>query len=175
VIQSDADIVQQVLDGRKEAYADLVRRYERVAKAVAMNILLEFHQAEDAAQEAFVKAYEKLATLKNPSTFGPWLMQTTRRCALDRLKQDKNLLSLDIHQEIPSHQKNGGLEEDKQFLLQQIMKLPDHEQQVIMLRYFGQKKISEIAAILRRKTNTITVQLSRAHRRLRANIQETEQ
>jgi len=174
VIQSDAEIVQEVLDGRKEAYAELVRRYEQAAKAMAMNILQDFHQVEDAAQEAFVKAYEKLATLKNPAAFGPWLMRTTRRCALDLLKQRKRNMPLNPLPAIYSHQKNGQLEDDKRLLLQQINKLPDHEQQVILLRYFGQKKVSEIAAILQRKINTITVQLSRAHRRLRENIQELE-
>ena len=67
---SDAVLVKEVLDGAKDAYAELVRRYERPARAAAIHILGNYHFAEDAAQDAFVKAYRQLDGLRKPATFG---------------------------------------------------------------------------------------------------------
>ena len=59
-MQTDAELVKAVLSGRKQAFAMLVRRYERPVRAVAMNVLGEYHFATDVSQDAFIKAYEYL-------------------------------------------------------------------------------------------------------------------
>ena len=70
-MRSDAEITRMTLNGEKEAFAVLVERYERPVRAVAlMNVLGDYHRAADAAQDAFVKAYEKLPGLRKPSSFG---------------------------------------------------------------------------------------------------------
>ena len=80
--QSDAQLVQEILTGHKEAFALLVRRYERSVRAAALSIVKKPHVADDIAQEAFVRVWQQLPTLRNPKVFGPWLMKITRRCAI---------------------------------------------------------------------------------------------
>ena len=58
-VQSDAELVNCVLDGEKEAFAALVVRYERLARAVALDVLGDHHTAQDAVQDAFVTAFRK--------------------------------------------------------------------------------------------------------------------
>ena len=77
--QSDVQLVQETLGGDKQAFALLVARYERSVRAVAINIVKSSHAADDIAQDAFVRAWEQLPTLRNPKVFGPWLMKITRR------------------------------------------------------------------------------------------------
>ena len=69
-MQSDAELVNAVLDGEKEAFAVLVERYERAVRAVAVDILRDRHLAADVSQDAFVRSFEQLAGLRKAETFG---------------------------------------------------------------------------------------------------------
>jgi len=172
VAVSDAVLVKEVLDGAKDAYAELVRRYERPARAAAIHILGNYHFAEDAAQDAFVKAYQQLAGLRKPAMFGCWLMKITRRCALDIAGKKRPDVPLDSVAEMPDHRRNGRLDEEKQHLLREVMRLADSERQVVLLRYFGGHTVSQVADITGRSVGTVTKQLSRAHQHLRNQIKE---
>ena len=172
--QSDAKLVQEILAGHKEAFALLLRRYERSVRAVAMSIVKKPHIADDIAQEACVKAWQQLPTLRNPKVFGPWLIKITRRCAIDSLKKQQSLTYSDSLDQMAAHERNGALDEKKQHLLETIGKLPESERQVIMLRYFGPYNVRDLASILGRSVGTVTKQLSRAHKRLRNRLQESE-
>jgi RNA polymerase sigma-70 factor (ECF subfamily) len=172
VVVSDAVLVREVLDGAKDAYAQLVRRYERTARAAAIHTLGDYHWAEDAAQEAFVKAYRQLPGLKKPELFGPWLMTIVGRCALDIAAKKRMTVPLDNIADMPAHQRNGRLDEEKQHLLRHVMQLGESERQVVFLRYFGGHTVSEIADITGRSVGTVTKQLSRAYRSLRNQIRE---
>lgn len=169
---SDASLVKEVLDGSKDAFAELVRRYERPAKAAAVHILGDYHSAEDAAQEAFVRAYRGLDRLGDRAAFGPWLMKIVRRCALDIADRKRPDVSLDAVAQPPAYQGNGRLDDEKQQLLRLVMRLGRAERQVVLLRYFGGHTVRQIAAIAGRSVGTVTKQLSRAHEHLRGQIKE---
>lgn len=169
---SDAELVQEVLDGSKDAYAELVCRYERPAKAAALHILGDYHAAEDAAQDAFVKAYQQLHRLSSPDAFGSWLLTTTRRCALDVARKKKSDVPLDAIAHMPAHQRNGHLDDEKRQLLDGLMRLGESERQVLLLRYFGSHTVQQVADITGRSVGTVTKQLSRAHQNLRTRIKE---
>ena len=172
--QSDAELVQEILAGNKQAFALLVRRYERSVRAVAINIVKSSHTADDIAQEAFVKGWEQLPRLRNPKVFGPWLMTITRRCALDWLRKQQRVNYTDGLDQIAAHERNGQLDEEKQHLLAMIQQLPKAERQVVMLRYFGPHTVRDLASVVGRSVGTVTKQLSRAHHRLKSRLQEIE-
>lgn len=165
-MRSDAELVKSCLKGEKGAFEMLVRRYERVVRASAMTVLSNRDRALDAAQEAFLKAYEKLPFLRKKEAFGPWLLKITRRCALNIVKRNKNLKPLETAYDCTVERQNGELDEEKLQLLAAVMNLPKSEQQVVMLRYFGGHKVQEVSDILGRNIGTVTKQLSRAHHRL---------
>ena len=173
-MQSDAELVKAVLGGNRQAFGVLVKRYERPVRAVALGVLDDYHLASDVAQDAFVAAYENLPGLRKPAAFGPWLMKITRRCALDwaRRRRDEAPLESVVPPTVrnPSYQ----LDEERQWLLGVVIKLPKGERQVIMLRYFSGRSVKEVADILGRSVGTVTKQLSRAHKHLR-NIFERSQ
>ena len=172
--QSDAQLVQEVLAGHNEAFALLVRRYERSVRAAALNIVKKPHLADDITQEAFVRTWQQLPALRNPKVFGPWLMKITRRCAIDSLKKQQSLKYSDSLDSLAVHEKNGQLDEKNQHLLETIGKLPKAEQQVVMLRYFGPYNVRDLATAVGRSVGTVTKQLSRAHKRLKKRLQELE-
>jgi RNA polymerase sigma-70 factor (ECF subfamily) len=173
-VQSDVQLVEAVLNGQEQAFAALVGRYERSVRAVAMDVLCDHELVQDTAQEAFLKAYENLAGLRKPQAFGPWLMKITRRCALNAAGQRLRETSLEPRETLAAESSNGRLDEEKQRLLAAVLKLPEGEKQAVMLRYFSGHTVREVAAILGRSVGTVTKQLSRAHKRLRNILKESE-
>ena len=188
-MRSDSELVDAVLEGDKAAFAELVARYERAARAVCLNILHDRHLAADAAQEAFVSAYQKLGSLRDCKTFGPWLMQIARRCSLDILKDRRGEIacSLDINDQAAgvawhattgcAMQSSGNdhqLDEEKQILLAAVMKLADGEREAIMLRYFDSRSVQDVADIMGKGVGTITKQLSRAHAKLKVILERKQ-
>jgi RNA polymerase sigma-70 factor (ECF subfamily) len=156
-----------------DAFEALVRRYERSVRAAATDVVGDRHLAGDVAQEAFLKAYQGLGALRRPDAFGPWLMQITRRCALDVAKRRRHQASLAQKALDSAEPMNGQLTDDKRKLLEAVMRLPVGEKQVVMLRYFGSHTVKEVALISGRSVGTVTKQLSRAHRRLRHALKES--
>src|SRR5438128_496741 len=86
----DASLVQAVLDGRTDAYAQLIERYAARAVALCHARLGRADLAEELAQEALVRAYEQLCTLANPARFGPWLAGIAVNVCRDWLKARQN-------------------------------------------------------------------------------------
>jgi RNA polymerase sigma-70 factor (ECF subfamily) len=173
-VQTDAELVKAVLSGDKHVFAELVRRYERPVRAVALDVVGNYHSAADVAQDAFVRAYERLAGLRKPESFGPWLMKITRRCALDSARRKPKETPLDTKIAARIENPNGQLGEDKQRLLAAVVKLSKAEKQVVMLRYFGENSVNDVANMLGRNVGTVTKQLSRARTRLRKILERSE-
>ncbi len=133
-MQADAQLVKAVLAGERRAFAELVRRYERAVRAVAVDVLADSHAAEDVAQDSFVIAYQKLPELRKPEAFGYWLLKIARRKAISTSRSRVKMVSLEESKLAPVEGRDGQLDEDLQEVLAAVMKLPAHEQQVVMLK-----------------------------------------
>jgi RNA polymerase sigma-70 factor, ECF subfamily len=165
---SDESLVTTALGGGgAPAFAHLVRRYEKTARATCLAVLKDHHLACDAAQEAFVAAYKSLASLRDRSSFGAWLMTIAHNRAIRLGRNRKTVAPLTSSMIQPMDRKPEDLE-----LLSAVSALPEHERIVIMLRYFQNHEVRAIAEILGRPVGTITKQLSRAHERLRQALAE---
>lgn len=173
-MQSDFELVKAILDGRTDLYSQLLLRYEASVKAMCYSVLTDMHLAADASQDAFIKAFENLGTLRNPKVFGAWLMRIAKRRALDMLSQQQKANQLKQTRQLPYHD-TETCAEIKRNLLDAMMKLPKHERQTVLLRYFEGHSVRQVASITQRSVGTVTKQLSRAHRRLRILLQEAEQ
>src|SRR5215217_6238927 len=94
---SDGVLVSQVLAGRKAAFDELVRRYQRQAVAVSYRLLGNSHDALEVTQDAFIKAFSSLATLQKPEAFGGWLMRIVSNLSLNyrRSRKTRSQLPLD--------------------------------------------------------------------------------
>jgi len=82
----DWDLVQRSLQGDSQAFAELVRRYERLVFRIAGGFLRDRGEVEDVAQDAFLKAYEALSGFRAGAPFGPWIAQIATRTCYDRLR-----------------------------------------------------------------------------------------
>jgi RNA polymerase sigma factor (sigma-70 family) len=170
-LRSDGQIVESVLAGDPGAYALLVERYAKPVHGVTLGVLRDFHSAEDAAQDAFVEAYESLGSLRKSERFGSWLLRIARAKAIDRLRRriPTEPLDPDAPSSVPP-----PLSDESGEILRSIENLPDREKQVVSLKHFGGLSAREIAETIGESTGTVTKRLSRAYARLRTALKGLE-
>lgn len=83
----DAELVGRTLTGDAEAFAQLVQRYQRQANAIAYRLLNHRDDAMEVVQDAFLRGYDRLASLDKPERFGPWLLRIVNNTALNRRRR----------------------------------------------------------------------------------------
>ncbi len=166
---SDEDLVNAARAGNREAFAALVSRYSAAVRAVAFHITRDYHASEDIAQDAFVSANRRLASLRVPAAFGRWILKIAKNRALRAKQASPTELPLAHAADIASPER---VSVDTEYVLLQIVRLSEREQRLLMLRYFNGHSVEEIAKITGRPVGTVTKQLSRGYARLRERLAE---
>ena len=176
-MESDQQLVESVLRGDREAYAQLVERYQHAVFAAALRMLRDREAASDAAQNAFVTAYENLRRLRDRRAFGAWLLVIARREALSLSRDRPRMVPLEAahDQAAATVADEDALDRQPREMMAALSSLPDHEQRVLMLRYFDSQPVGSIAEITGRSVGTVTKQITRALRRLRKLLGERGQ
>lgn len=173
-MRPDEQLIEAILNGEQASYAELVHRYEASVCAAAVRILHNVYDGQDAAQETFIKAYQKLPMLRKPERFGPWVMRIARRTALDMVKKKARSPAIQPLDSFEVAGNNGKLSEASEMLLATVMKLPEQEKRVILLHHFDRHSVREVAKLTGRAIGTVTKQLSRAYGHLRETLPETK-
>jgi RNA polymerase sigma-70 factor (ECF subfamily) len=171
----EARLVERARQGDGSAYAALVQRYQEVAFRVAYVINGEAAEAEDAAQEAFVKAYFALPRFRAGAPFRPWLLQIVANEARNRRKAAgrREALALRAAERGPSGEPAASPEEAalaaerRSELLAALARLREDDRAVVACRYFLELSEAEMAAVLGCARGTVKSRLSRALGRLR--------
>ena len=170
---STEELVTATRLGDSSAYAELVRRYQRAAIITAHAVLGDFHLSQDAAQEAFVAAHQRLAQLRDAASFGPWLLRIARQRALQIQRRRNNSWTSIEHLDCAAAPGGDWIELFAE-VVQQIARLPEHERIVTVMRYLDDRSVKEIAESTGKPMGTITKQLSRAIGRLRGWLIEVK-
>ena len=175
----DAQLVNQFLTGDENAFTALVKKYQKSVHALTWRKVGDFHTAEELTQDTFLKAYQKLATLKNPNQFAGWLYVIADRLCIDwHRKQKPPMGSLEttsgeeIEESSYRHYEDEQREEASVEHLQEhvkslLEKLPESERTVVTLHYLGEMTYKAISEFLGVSPNTVKSRLQRARNRLR--------
>ena len=179
--ETDLALITSVLAGQTADYAVLVKRHQRFVFTLAMRFAKNREDAEEIAQDCFIKAYRALGTFKQTSKFTTWLYTITYTTAMTSLRK-KRLDTTSINDdEYVLQIANSGTNFDANnivekkstyaYLNQAIdMLLPD-DAAIITLFYKGEQSLEEIAIALNMEANTIKVKLHRARQRLKDKLQ----
>jgi RNA polymerase sigma-70 factor (ECF subfamily) len=170
---SDDRLVARAMDGDKSAFTALVERHRRSVYALAKRMLRHPTDAEDAAQETFVRAYVRLSSFRPGSNFRAWLLAITAHWCIDQLRRHQSLpldacLSLDARDESP--ETHAVRAERRREVRRQLAALPAHYRRVIELRYWQDLTYAEVSDALAEPTSTVRMRLFRAHRLMRAGL-----
>ena len=171
---SDRQIVDAVLGGDRDAFRLLVERESAMVIAACRRILGSPTDAQDAAQEAFVRAYQSLATYRGDGPFGAWVRRIAVRIAVARLAVDGGLSLDDDRATISTWSPVDGDpvgrvldSEEREALAEAIARLPADQRQVVMLRFYGERSVEDIARLTDRPIGTVKSRLSRGIATLR--------
>ena len=178
-IAGDQQLVRAALLGETSAFGIIVEKYWNMVMALALSKVSDATEAEDIAQESFLKAYSQLANLKDPSRFAGWLSKITmQQCSnnLRRVVRNKRALgcrttSIEALDEQPAMAANPGLTQNQiQFVRQAVGQLPDKFRMMIVMRFVAGLSTVKIAEQLGKRPGAIRVKLHRAYKLLRKDL-----
>lgn len=184
VLAQELEWIARILKGERDLFHDLIRPYERSVYMTAVSVLRDATEAEDAAQEAMIKAYRALASFRGDAKFSTWLTSITLNEARSRLRKSAKarLESLDSKEqdedytpfliadwrEIPSETLER--EELAKQIERAIEELPPTYREAFLLRDKQEMSIEEIAAAVGVKPNLVKVRLFRARMLLQKRL-----
>ncbi len=175
---NDVELIQRVLAGDETAFAELVNKYQKPVHALAWRKIGDFHIAEEITQDAFLKVYQRLDTLKDPNQFSGWLyVIATRRCyAWLRKKRirtqpfkdaETTMTQRDAYSKhVTEERSKTAVEAQREVVKRLLAKLKESERTVMTLHYLGEMTCEEISKFLGVSAGTIKSRLQRARHRL---------
>jgi len=166
---TDGYYVARCLDGHPDDYRHLVRRYQPVLLAHLAGKTGNRDSAEEATQEAFVRAYFKMDKLKKPESFFAWLLGIADRVALEQQRKERFRRKREAVRLFSEETPPVKLSQDYA-LEAAVAGLPEGYRQVVLLRYYGGLSCSQVADKLDMPLGTVTKTLSRAYALLREAI-----
>jgi len=172
---SDETLIKQCLDGDSSAFGFLIDKYKGAVHALAYHKIGNYHDAEEIAQETFLKAYQRLSTLRNTSGFAGWLYVICANCCYDWMRKwrKENVLSLDQlpRTEITSlsyaRYSDNRIDESVRDALNA---LSESERTIVTLQLLGGLSCEEISRFLGISLSAAKMRLSRAKNQLKKEI-----
>jgi RNA polymerase sigma-70 factor (ECF subfamily) len=177
---SDIELIEQTLAGNQSAYADLVKRHQRFVFTLAMRFSKSREDAEEIAQDCFIKAYRALSAYNAQAKFSTWLYTIVyntamtflrkKRVATDSIDDENTYIQVENHES--AYDGDNVENKSRSFYLNQAIDqlLPD-DATIITLFYKGEQSLEEIAQTLGIEANTVKVKLFRARQRLKEKLE----
>ncbi|GIN63325.1 ECF RNA polymerase sigma factor SigW [Robertmurraya siralis] len=176
--------IKQVLKGDQNAYAEIVEIYKDKVFQLCFRMLGNRHEAEDMAQEAFIRAYVNIASFNIDLKFSTWLYRIATNLCIDRIRKKKPDFYLDaevsgtdgltMYSQVPS---DSALPEEEvesielhETIQREIAKLPEKYRSVIVLKYIEELSLNEISEILDMPLGTVKTRIHRGREALRHQL-----
>lgn len=177
--RNDIELIQQVLQGDPDAFAPLVKKYQKGVHSLVWRKIGDFHTAQEITQDAFLKAYQKLGTLKNHNQFPGWLYVIAANLCADWFRKNplpeqsleiteaNEVAQVSYSRYMAEQQATDADESRREIVKKLLQKLPESERTVMTLYYLGEMTINAISEFLGVSPNTVKSRLSRARNRLK--------
>ena len=176
---NDANLIQRTLEGDQQAFAALVEKYQKQIHALAWQKIGDFHIAQEITQDAFLAAYQKLATLTHHSQFAGWLYVIARnKCKNWHRKKGLALQSLEetdpveleevYYSEYMTQQREEAANKKRRAIVQKLLsKLQESERTVVNMYYIAEMTCEDIGKFLGVSPNTVRSKLHRARNKMK--------
>ena len=174
----DAELIHRTLEGDESAFGFLVDKYKGSVHALAYRKLGDFHTAEEITQDTFLKAYQKLSTLKDPGRFPGWLYVIAARCCISWLRRNRlqtesfDNVKREINVQSWTKYTDARLHEEVHNALDS---LPESERTVLTLYYMAGMTCEEIGRFIGTSCGAIRDRLYRARMRLKEELTMVEE
>lgn len=178
-MEEDLLLVQRVLRGEQAAFRQLVEQYQNYVFTIAMRVLNSREEAEEVAQDVFLKVYKMLGSYRQESKFSSWLYAITYRTAIDNARKKKLPLQSiesgstafqapDVHSKSPAELTQDN--DLKQQVQSVINRLKPSDANIITLYYLHEQSVQEIAEITELSVTNVKTKLFRLREQLRQEL-----
>lgn len=178
---NDTEIISRVLKGEKQCYAELVNKYQNYVFTLTLRYIKNREDAEEVAQDIFIKAYKSLAGFRGSSKFSTWLYTIVNTTCITFLRKKKyEVTSIDNEKIFNSIENDDSISSytqvEQKSKIQMVTKAMDllnaDDAEIITLFYKAEQSLEEISTILGIETNTAKVRLHRARARLKEKMEK---
>ncbi|MCI2429519.1 sigma-70 family RNA polymerase sigma factor [Candidatus Acetothermia bacterium] len=174
--EDELKLIRRSLDGDKNAWGEIVKRYKISVFGVALGILGNPADAEDAAQDAFIRAYQGLHTFHLDKRFSTWIFAITANLCKNKLRRDRLLAPLKyITRATQSHHNpEAQLAQDQrsQTMRDALDQLSPKYRMPLVLRYYGDLEYKEIAEMMKLPEGTVKTRIHRAKSELKRLLEQ---
>jgi RNA polymerase sigma-70 factor (ECF subfamily) len=174
-----ADERQLILDaqeGSHDAFRSLVERYMKQAYNIAYGVVNDHDDAEDIAQETFVRVHRSIHSFRGESEFSTWLYRITMNLSLNNVKRRKHA-SLDTMEQVENHMLDVGVRHDQspqpdlQMHIERVLhELPTLQRATVILRHLNGFSTRQVSGILRCSESTVKTHLHRGLKKMRSRL-----
>lgn len=172
--QDDHYYIEQVLKGNTSVYAYLVNKYQDMVYGLALKLLKNKEDAEELAQDSFVKAYQSLTLYRMESKFSTWLYRITYNGCISLLRKRKVKMRwldeerLSDQDEVRVQEQLQGIDKAElaKYLKLAMDRLPEQDQVLLTLCYYEDQKMEEISQITGLTESNVKVKIHRARKKM---------
>ena len=167
---TDAALVEQCVKGQKDAFAEIVQRYQHLIYYISLTRMRDRYEADDLAQETFIQAYRKLATYDSHRSFRSWLLCICVNLGKNRLRSRAR--RREVHnphlelEAVTSHDQN----QSRIDLMDALHKMPEKFRIPLVLKHVEGFSYDEIAAIMKIGTSAVKMRVKRGRDELVRNL-----
>ena len=172
-VHEEAYHIKRVKAGEREAFSRIVDHYSDMVYTICLRMLSDQADAQDAAQEVFIKAYRSISGFRETSKFSTWLYRITYNHCISVIR--KKVKVIDLVDELPDYEANEGdltgidllSREERHNHLQRAMEaLPETDAVVVMLFYYDELSLDEIAEVTNLTSSNIRIKLHRSRKKM---------
>ena len=171
---NDQVYIDKILNGDTNAFTILVNRYKDLVFTLSLRMIKNREEAEEVAQDTFIKIFKSLSKFKGDSKFSTWIYKITYNTCLDRLKKNKRqqyTVAIDEYTEHQIKTLDNALdkieEQEKQLAIKNCLELlPSEDSFILTLYYFDELSLDEISKITGLKPNNVKVKLFRSRKKM---------
>ncbi|MBK8549045.1 MAG: RNA polymerase sigma factor [Saprospiraceae bacterium] len=176
-LKDDQDLIQNILSGQLPAFEQLVEKYQNMVFTLAFRVLQNHEDAEEVAQDVFVKVFNSLKNFQQKSNFKTWLYRIVYNESINRLRSRKKRIPLvDLNEKTTLHLFDPGSINDSndeiQFIQKAIQNLPETERIILSLYYYEDISVKEIAKITELTETNVKTRLFRSRQKLYDELKE---
>ncbi|MCX5800225.1 MAG: sigma-70 family RNA polymerase sigma factor [Candidatus Eisenbacteria bacterium] len=185
-LKEDAELIWSALRGKESAFAKLLKKYRRPVYSLALKMLGQEEDAEDTAQEAFIRAFQSLDTCDPERPFQRWIYRITYNLCVDRYRRKKPFaisldqtvgedeLQMELVDSAPAPDEVLGMRDEHRKVVELLYSLPPRYRVVVVLRHQEELSYEAIAEILGLPLGTVKARMHRAHNMLRKKLKRRE-